>query len=117
MARKKYLDESNDEGQENLLLQAQQQQQQQHQHNIKKSILGPSSGSGGHGLGIGSHLNLNPQHHSQHGMGGKNTNKTLPKTSEESFFSVLKQLSNTGLTIREMPGDGYVTYTDTYLEL
>jgi OTU domain-containing protein 3 len=49
-----------------------------------------------------------PNHNQSHHNKKKNVTLDLgaPKNSEESFYAVVQQLSGSGLTIREMPGDG-----------
>jgi len=96
MARKKFFDDLDD---------------QQENHGIKgfqnkKNHLGSSPPrSGVLGMVHRGRANQKLNHHPNH--------NGLPAavTAEESLYSVVKQLSNDGLTIREMPGDGYAVCT------
>jgi len=81
MARKKCLEENNEDEQRN-----------HHQKNQNKGLH-----LHGHGLGMGG--GAKPKNKSHHGS-------DQAKGNDESNFAVMKQLSATGLTIREMPGDG-----------
>lgn len=91
MARKKYLDERGEEG-------------NHHQHLPKQTH---------HKYGG----NL-PMHQGQ-GGGTKTRKSQEQKLIDDSFLGVKKQLAAIGLTIREMPGDGYEVflYIDILLKI
>jgi OTU domain-containing protein 3 len=97
MARKKYLDAEDAENQHHHLSNASKSGQLLHDNtNIK---FGPQQKVP---------LNTNGKNATpSHKKGNKHKNSAAGKTnSDDSFGAVMSQLSTTGLTLREMPGDG-----------